>query len=238
MAKKISLMFIPDEEGDVKRIVIPKGVAILLLVLLFVIIGVVAFLGYKYVSIYNLAKKANKLEENIEFLQKEKNETIDKIIADLNRLVYENQRLLTLLGIEDTSPVYTLGNNQEGYIPAIWPTHGWISQGFTPYHKAIDIAAPIGTQIVSTISGYVNAIWTDSLLGSVLEICNKEGYKIVYGHNSSINVKEGEKVNRGDVVAFVGSSGISSGPHLHYEIYYNDSILNPEEYLPNKSDIP
>lgn len=238
MAKKVSLMFIPEEEGEVKRIVIAKSTAIYILILLLVTIGFVIFLGYKYISIYTLAKKASMLEEHIEQLQRERDETIDKVVADLSRLIYENQKLLVLLGIEDTSLVYIQGDNLENYIPAIWPTNGWISQNYSEHHKAVDIAAPIGTQIVSTISGYVSAVWIDSLLGNVLEISNKEGFRIVYGHNSSIIVKEGQKINRGDVVSFVGSSGISSGPHLHYEIYYNDSILNPEEYLPSKSGNP
>jgi len=60
----------------------------------------------------------------------------------------------------------------------------------------------------------------------------------VSGEIIELNVKEGDKVNRGDVVAFVGSSGITSGPHLHYEIYHNDSIINPEQYLPSGHSNP
>lgn len=232
MSKKLSLIFIPEEGGEVRRVVISKGTAIFLITLLFIAIGFLAFLGYRYWSIYSLAKRALILEERVTLLEKEKRETIEKVTADLNRVVYENQRLLTLLGIEDTQPNYTKGKVQEGDIPSIWPTKGWISQGFFPYHQAVDIAAPIGTPIVSTISGVVTAVWTDSLLGNVLEISNEEGYKIVYGHNSTVTVKEKDKVNEGDIVSFVGSSGITSGPHLHYEIYYRDSVLNPEQYLP------
>jgi murein DD-endopeptidase MepM/ murein hydrolase activator NlpD len=238
MSKRISVIVVPEEEGEVRRIVIPKGIAILLITLLFVIIGSVAFLGYRYWRVYTLARKATILEERVALLEKEKRETIERATADLNRVVYENQRLLTLLGIEDTQPDYTKGNPQEGNIPSIWPTKGWISQGYSPYHQAVDIAAPIGTPIVSTINGVVTSVWTDSLLGSVLEVSNEEGYKIVYAHNSTLTVKEGDKVNRGNIVAFVGTSGITSGPHLHYEIYYNDSVLNPEQYLPSNHSNP
>ncbi len=233
MPKRISILFIPEEEGEVRRIVITKSAAIFLITLLFIAIGFLAFLGYRYLHIYNLSRMAPILQERVEFLEKEREETVERVVADLNRVVYENQRLLALLGIEDTQPDYIIGNVQKGNMPSIWPTKGWISQGFSSYHQAVDIAAPIGTPITSTISGVVTAVWTDSLLGNVLEISNEEGYKIVYAHILSVTVKEKDKVNKGDVVAFVGSTGITSGPHLHYEIYYNDSVLNPKEYLPS-----
>ncbi|MEA3432879.1 MAG: M23 family metallopeptidase [candidate division WOR-3 bacterium] len=231
MPKRISVIFIPEEEGKVRKIVIPRSTAILLITLLFIAIGFLTFLGYRYWSIYTLARRALVLEERVELLEEERKNTIERVTVDLNRVAYETQRLLALLGIEDTQPDYRKNDIQENDIPSIWPTKGWISQGFSPYHQAVDIAAPIGTPIVSIISGVVTAVWKDSLLGNVLEISNEKGYRIVYGHNSTVIVKEGDKVNRGDVVAFVGSSGITSGPHLHYEIYHNDSIINPEQYL-------
>ena len=237
MAKKMSIILVP-QDGEIRKVSVSSNVFIFLIVLLFLALGFIAFLGNRYHYIYSLARRAIILEERVEILEKEKKERLDKITMDLNRVSYENQRLLSLLGIGNIQPTYTKGESNASYIPSIWPTKGWISQGFSSHHKAIDIAAPIGIPIVSTINGAVTAIWTDSLLGSVLEISNKNGYRIIYAHNSSVNVEIGDKVNRGDIVAFVGSSGISSGPHLHYEIYHNDSILNPEEYIPSKLTNP
>ncbi|MCD5383856.1 M23 family metallopeptidase [candidate division WOR-3 bacterium] len=228
MSKKISILFVP-EDGEIKKISTTSNLLLFFVILLFIAAGFIAFLGYRYHDIYTLARKSSVLEEQVQYLEKEREEKIEKITEELNRVAYKNQRLLAILGIEDRQ--YLAIDVPDDYLPSIWPTRGWLSQGFSSYHQAVDIAAPIGTPIVSTINGIVTAVWEDPLLGNVLEIANEKGYRIVYGHNSSIDVKEGDKVNRGDIVASVGTSGITTGPHLHYEIYYRDSILNPKEYL-------
>ncbi len=116
-------------------------------------------------------------------------------------------------------------------IPTIWPARGWLSRLYTSEHPAVDIAAPTGTPVVATISGTVmRAGWSDRY-GRIIEIENEQGFVTAYGHNSRLLVKEGEVVSQGDVIAFVGSTGLSSAPHLHYEIRVKDKPVDPMRYL-------
>jgi murein DD-endopeptidase MepM/ murein hydrolase activator NlpD len=116
-------------------------------------------------------------------------------------------------------------------IPTIWPVRGWLSRLYTPEHSAVDIAAPTGTPVVATTSGKVTrAGWSDRY-GRIIEIENDQGFGTMYGHNSRLLVKEGEVVSQGDVIAFVGSTGLSSAPHLHYEIRVKGKPVDPMRYL-------
>jgi murein DD-endopeptidase MepM/ murein hydrolase activator NlpD len=68
--------------------------------------------------------------------------------------------------------------------------------------------------------------------GRVVILDHGYGYRTVYGHNSKLNVKTGQTVERGDIIAYVGSSGRSTGPHVHYEVLYQGRNKNPSEYMP------
>lgn len=119
-------------------------------------------------------------------------------------------------------------------IPNIRPVEGWISNRFSvgDNHKGVDFAAPEGTPVYSTAPGIVEEVSSESDLGKLIRIRHKSGYKTVYAHCSSIIAKEGDVVDRGQTIAFTGSSGYSSGPHLHYEIIKNRRNVNPENYFP------
>lgn len=108
-------------------------------------------------------------------------------------------------------------------------------------HTGMDFSSPVGTQIFATGDGVVELIETDSWgYGKHIVIRHGYGYKTLYGHMSAFKVKEGQKVERGDLIGLVGSSGKSTGPHLHYEVIkhgekvnpvgYYHSDLSPEEY--------
>jgi murein DD-endopeptidase MepM/ murein hydrolase activator NlpD len=114
-----------------------------------------------------------------------------------------------------------------------WPVSGIISQGFKFYHKAIDIAAPIGTPIVAADSGRITvAGWPDnSGYGNRVMIEHGNGYVTLYGHMSKIAVVAGQSVNRGDLIGYVGSTGRSTGPHTHFEIRAGGSLQNPLNFL-------
>ncbi len=116
-------------------------------------------------------------------------------------------------------------------IPLIYPVKGWITKTFSFEHPGIDIACPFGTPVMASINGVVNFTKWDTQLGNIIEIENDGGFKIVYGHTSRMIVKQGDWVEQGDVVAFVGSTGKSSAPHLHYEVYYDGKPIDPMIYL-------
>jgi murein DD-endopeptidase MepM/ murein hydrolase activator NlpD len=98
-------------------------------------------------------------------------------------------------------------------------------------HTGMDIPAPTGTKVVAANSGSVMMAGWNNSYGNVVMI--DHGGKIVtlYAHNSSLAVKEGQKVKQGDVIAYVGSTGSSTGPHCHFEVRVNGDYQNPRKWL-------
>lgn len=115
----------------------------------------------------------------------------------------------------------------------IWPTSGRISQGYSWYHRAIDIANAVGTPELAADSGKVIvAGWPDnSGYGNRVMIDHGNGFITLYGHLSKILVTAGQTVKRGDTIGLMGSTGRSTGPHLHFEIRLNGRMQNPLDYL-------
>ncbi len=130
------------------------------------------------------------------------------------------------------------------HTPSIWPTKGWLSRGygmkldpFTGYkqmHHGIDIANHRGTPIIATADGKVVKVTRTNGLGKLVVIDHGYGFRTRYGHLSEIKVKRGQRVKRGEVIALMGSTGYSTGPHLHYEVLRNGKSLNPMKYILNK----
>ncbi len=98
-------------------------------------------------------------------------------------------------------------------------------------HEGTDFAAPVGTPIVASAGGVVSRAGWDSQYGNVVEINHAEGFKTRYAHASQIVVRTGQTVKRGDVIAKVGNTGRSSGPHLHYEVIKAGAHLNPANMM-------
>jgi murein DD-endopeptidase MepM/ murein hydrolase activator NlpD len=130
--------------------------------------------------------------------------------------------------------------------PSIWPTHGWLtgtfggrSDPFTGepgYHQGIDISADKGQAVVAAADGTVeSAAWTGDY-GNLVTVQHAFGLATRYGHLSGFNVKAGQAVKRGDVIGFVGSTGRSTGSHLHYEILVNGKLINPLQLLTQPAD--
>lgn len=125
--------------------------------------------------------------------------------------------------------------------PSIWPVKGWVTSGFgmrkSPFtgrktmHAGIDIATRTGTPIVAPADGVVSFSGRKGSFGKVLVIDHGYGYNTFYGHCSSLKKKVGDRVKRGDVVAYVGNTGRSTGPHLHYEVRVNGVATNPTKYI-------
>ncbi len=129
-------------------------------------------------------------------------------------------------------------------VPSVWPTRGWITSGFgyrlDPYtgsrkfHTGLDIATLTGTPIVAPADGLVSFKGYKKDLGKTLTLDHGYGLISRYGHVSEIYVKQGQKVKRGQVIAAVGSTGRSTGPHLHYEVRVNGLRVDPRKYLLNE----
>ena len=130
------------------------------------------------------------------------------------------------------------------HTPSIWPCKGWYSRGygmkfdpFTGYkrmHWGMDLANPRGTPIVATADGKVIKVGTQGGMGKTVVVDHGYGFKTLYGHLSKSNVKKGQRVERGEVIALMGSTGYSTGPHLHYEVSRNGKRLDPRTFILNE----
>ena len=131
-----------------------------------------------------------------------------------------------------------LGGDTPVTTPTGWPTDGFISSGYglrwngAEFHQGIDIAAEMGTPIVATADGVVTiAGWNAGGYGNMVDIDHGSGVSTRYGHASAVVVTVGQRVRRGQIIAYVGSTGHSTGPHLHYEVRLSGQPVNPTSYL-------
>ena len=122
-------------------------------------------------------------------------------------------------------------------IPNILPVDGWITRGYKykgedgEGHLGIDFAASTGTAIRATAPGVVSKIENDRYLGLLITIQHEFGFETRYGHCSQILVSVRDRVNRGQTIGYVGNTGRSSAPHLHYEIIRDGKHVDPTEYI-------
>lgn len=127
-------------------------------------------------------------------------------------------------------------------IPSAWPVRGAVSSGFGPrrdpfdgtseFHMGMDIPALYGSSVRATADGVVIFASRQSAYGNLLVLSHGNGVTTRHGHLSRFAVRPGQRVRRGDVVAYVGNTGRATSAHLHYEVRLNDRPLNPRRYLP------
>ena len=130
--------------------------------------------------------------------------------------------------------------------PSLRPVSGFFSDGFgwrkdpitgeRAFHEGLDIVAETGTAVRAPADGIVVAAGRNSTYGKAVDLSHVYGLATRYGHLSAIMVRPGDKVKRGDVIGRVGSTGRSTGPHLHYEVFKEGRQVNPRRYLPNAQD--
>ncbi|MHB8647825.1 MAG: peptidoglycan DD-metalloendopeptidase family protein, partial [Thermomicrobiales bacterium] len=115
----------------------------------------------------------------------------------------------------------------------VWPEGGTITSNYTSYHNGIDIAAVSNTPLVAVQAGWVvYAGWTSSGLGYAVYVDHGNGFVTVYGHMWSVAVSVGQRVSRGQYLGPEGSTGNSTGPHIHFMVIDNGRSCNPFNYLP------
>jgi murein DD-endopeptidase MepM/ murein hydrolase activator NlpD len=137
----------------------------------------------------------------------------------------------------------SLQADQLALTPTIVPAAGVLTAGFgqrpdpftnhPEFHTGIDISTPAGNRVVAPAAGTVIRVGWDKGYGRFVEIAHGYGISTLYGHLQTARVAEGERVKRGDIVALVGSSGRSTGPHLHYEVHAEGKPVNPLDFVLN-----
>ncbi len=167
-------------------------------------------------------------------------ESLAELAANLDAFTAQlNQREREMKVLQDLMVASRL---REQIYPSGQPVkRGWVSSGYgrrtDPFsgrltmHKGVDFAAPYGTEVISAAAGVVTMAISKNGYGKLVEINHGNGYVTRYGHNSAVVVKVGERVVKGQVIAKVGSTGRSTGPHVHFEVRRNGQVVNPAEYI-------
>ena len=125
--------------------------------------------------------------------------------------------------------------------PSLWPVEGRIMSSFGErndpfngegaFHRGMDISGDYGQSIVSPADGVVESAEVRNGYGKTVTVSHGHGIKTLFGHMSGFAVTVGQRVRRGDTIGYVGLSGRSTGPHVHYEVHINDAPVNPHKYL-------
>jgi murein DD-endopeptidase MepM/ murein hydrolase activator NlpD len=153
-----------------------------------------------------------------------RSKTVDKDLSVLEQRIVERNQVLSST-------------------PSIAPVRGILTDGFggrsDPFtgepgtHNAVDISSAVGQAVRAPADGIVvKSEWANGY-GNVVYISHGYGYSTRYGHLSGFAVQPGQRIKRGDVIGYVGSTGRSTGPHLHYEVRLNNNPVNPLEYILN-----
>ncbi|MFQ5449594.1 MAG: M23 family metallopeptidase [Nitrospinaceae bacterium] len=172
-------------------------------------------------------------------LEREAISMVERLSSDLNNL--NQQARIQSIGFQQLDEFFKNQKSLLSSTPSIWPTRGWVTSGFgfrkSPFtglrekHEGWDIGARNGSPIRATADGVAAVVGRETGYGNMVEINHGYGLVTRYGHNSKNLVLVGDKVRRGQVIALVGNTGRSTGPHLHYEVLFNGVPVNPKNYI-------
>jgi len=167
------------------------------------------------------------------------NKLLDEMLKDI-----ENMKIGTFKQKSKMSELLDVMEDRRDVLastPSIWPTRGWIASSFgmrsspftkkREFHRGVDISVAKGTIVRAPADGIVTFSGMKGSLGKAVEVNHGFGISTVYGHNSKLLVREGQRVTRGEPISRVGSTGRSTGPHLHYEIRVAGVRVNPRKYM-------
>ncbi|MBN1571679.1 MAG: peptidoglycan DD-metalloendopeptidase family protein [Deltaproteobacteria bacterium] len=179
--------------------------------------------------------------ESVTDVDKYTKSLMKEISVDLDKLQEESK-----LREESIQELLSFLEDQKNILastPSIWPARGFITSGFgyrrSPYtktlrmHEGLDIANKVGTAVIAPADGIVVFAGIEGGYGKLLTIDHGYGIATRYGHLDSILVKEGDKIKRGAKIGTIGQTGLTTGPHLHYEVRVNSVPVNPKNYILN-----
>ncbi|NDP20844.1 MAG: peptidoglycan DD-metalloendopeptidase family protein [Paludibacter sp.] len=183
---------------------------------------------------------------NTEFFEQLLDMTNSEIVVSTTKKLNELKKQLYIQS-KSYDDLVLLAKNKEKmlqHLPAIQPVlnkdltrmasgYGWrIDPVYHTrrFHEGMDFTAPIGADIFATGNGTIQSAGWQQGYGNCVQVNHGYGYLTLYGHMSAIKVRVGQSVKRGDVIGLVGSTGKSTGPHLHYEVHYKGTVMNPQNY--------
>lgn len=252
--KHLTVLVVPHDERNVRRLRLSyrwlKAVAAVAVVV--GVLAVVAVLTYGRVAVQ--ATRAAMLERENERLSEE-NQKVGAIAENLARTEAAYRQIREMAGLSEGEPGGSLvddpaetrepldlpaggalrGEAAEEGFPGGWPLtiKGFVTARFSGAagHPGVDIAAPVNTPVVATGHGTVARAGTDPVYGEYILLRHAEDFHTMYGHNALLLVEEGDRVDRGETIAYSGNSGRSTAPHLHYEVRRSGRAVDPEPYL-------
>jgi len=122
-----------------------------------------------------------------------------------------------------------------GHISSSFGSRNHPRSGDHQFHSGVDIAADPGKPVIATADGIVSFSGWSGGSGNLVALEHGFGYSTYYAHNKMLVVKVGQKVKRGDIIGYIGSTGNSTGPHVHYEVWRDSKPMNPSAYLEGRS---
>jgi murein DD-endopeptidase MepM/ murein hydrolase activator NlpD len=249
--KFLTVLVVPHDERNVRRLRLSYRwikVGITLAGVLFVVVAL-AVLSYGRVA--SRATRAALLERENARLEVE-NAKVDEIAENLERTERAYAQIRDMAGLppagvgEESGPVDagppahgepapTTAAEAPDSVPSGWPLSlkGFQTAGFEggEGHPGVDIAVPVHTPVLATARGTVTAADSDPVYGHYVVVAHGNGIETMYGHNAVLLVERGERVTRGQPIAYSGNSGRSTAPHLHYEIRRDGRAIDPAPYL-------
>lgn len=251
---RYTFLIVPDHDGINKRFSISKNATFAILIITITIIfGMILSLLILSPIAFDHQRMKNRYDEVIG----ERTEVL-RLYRDLERMKQMELIVQKALGMdlgENSSTQENLVETMNDYpiklayidnIPSLLPVSGVLTQGMIEIHDGdirehygVDIAVPSGEPVMASASGQVVFSGWTAELGNLVVLYHDNEYFTYYGHNELILIKSYQKVKRGDVISTSGNSGMSSGPHLHFEIWKDGKPVDPVSYFPelNKTNI-
>lgn len=163
-----------------------------------------------------------------------------EVRVDLGALI--RRANLLAASFEEASDSLENHRDRLAAMPSIMPTAGWLTSAFTAMrdhpilhvsrpHEGIDVSAPMGSPIQSPAAGRVTKAGWEAGYGNVIVIDHGYGLTTKFAHASKVDGRVGQTVKRGEVIAYVGNTGLATGPHLHYEVRVNGKPVDPMRYV-------
>lgn len=253
--RHLTVLIVPHDERNVRRlrisyrwlkVAIAAGAAVL-------VVAVVTIASYGTVA--SRASRAALLERENRKLEAE-NAKVDEIAENLERTERAYAQIREMAGLppvgpgaanaaveprprpgtlESGEPAPPSESTGPDSVPSGWPLaiKGFVTAGFSgpEGHLGVDIAVPVHTPVVATAEGSVVAAKSDPVYGHYVVLDHGGGIETMYGHNALLLVEEGERVTRGQAIAYSGNSGRSTAPHLHYEVRREGRAVDPAPFL-------
>ncbi|MDD4050328.1 MAG: M23 family metallopeptidase [candidate division Zixibacteria bacterium] len=264
MARRyVTVMVVRDDQATPKRWRMPFWMYRTALVLAVLMALAPIFYVAGHLGVLVLTREIGRLRDENESLRKyqDKIVALEQSLADTRHLM---SQVAELAGLDSTLLAQMYGDDKRmvttaapstgrlttapragsptSTLPRGLPAAGWISRSFSDspgrQHDGLDIALSEGTPVVSTAAGIVTFAGVDSVFGEMVVVQDNDSIETVYGHNSKLLVRPGDTIFGGQRVALSGNTGISTAPHLHYEIRINKAAADPTPFLTHDKQNP